>query len=958
MNSNQSVSVDSTTKNKRKVILEEEFPDYEVILQRAEASLTQPDTPPQCPHLLECLPYTLSLELAQSTTLPNHWMIQNPVHALHLGTQFQGSEEFRAVRDMPILYGEEQERRTVLQMRGFTDVHHPYTRDWNELHQHERDCEETTTSNKETIALVVPEGTGEHPHRSDDSLPEGSTTTMGPPLPRPAVVEATEMSHTEKVVGVETLPSNPSLSTEPVKLEEAAEQHSPTAVESTHQDPKNLPVDSEILVEPETVKSASVEAKELVETDPPPQVSSTVVEDTPRAEAPEAKTNETPVHTYKTPERLLDENRYWNLHTQESHIEKLRTAFLSKRMGDALSSKKKRKSDSKPMALQYMMAWRDHRPYLHKIHDPAVYQAEQDRARRQTQMWMEQYRQSRLSYWLRKEKPKLTLFGAMEEDVSFSGRMCQECNTDEGLMQCLQCSVAACGPDRLQHMLRHNLESNHNFAVTCDHQAKVYCFECGDFVQHEIFDAEKERIDLSIHLPWLSWKEHPVQRSFDAYRFIHIPDQGIFWRGMYATYPSIVPDAHVRGARACRQRQILFHGEVESLAPEVSGSMRNFAEEQRTLGPKRRYFAPAPVGMFNLGNTCYQSSVLQCLIACPFVQKYFLEDFQHPFATCQEHRSRRSPVCVACAMDRLVLHYFGSARGVNALDLLEAKQGDVIEQQQQRQLGYPLVGSEMLLTTWKCPGLTHLAGYEQRDAHEFLHGFLDGLSKSDNEFHTSIRQALGQSEVDGKVKETGLVKSLFDGSFRSVLICQECRNKRSQTESFMSISLPLSKEVERQPSKLSVESCLKNFTSLETLADPVDCPVCHKKTVTKQQHVIRRLPRLLVLHLKRFDNSRKIEDSVSFPERHLNMGIYLPHWCEARQVDDDDDNDSGGATPDISYDLMGTVNHYGTLTSGHYTASVKVHNQWFAINDQHVSQCEAKQVLENGSTYLLFYFRK
>lgn len=261
-------------------------------------------------------------------------------------------------------------------------------------------------------------------------------------------------------------------------------------------------------------------------------------------------------------------------------------------------------------------------------------------------------------------------------------------------------------------------------AVTCDRQAKIYCFACGQYVEHEIFDAEKERIDLSINLPWLSWKEHPVLRSFDAYRFLQIPDQGIFWRGMYATYPSSVPAWHVRGARACRRRQIMFHGEIETLSSDVPEWTRHFVQEQQRLGPRKRYNISAPVGMYNLGNTCYQSSVLQCLMACPPVQKYFLDDFGHPFATCQEHRMNdSSTVCIACAMDRLMLQYFGSARGVNALALLE-EQDDVSQLQ-----GDPLVGSEMLYTTWKCPGMTHLAGYEQRDAHEFLHGFLDSLSK-------------------------------------------------------------------------------------------------------------------------------------------------------------------------------------------------------------------------------------
>lgn len=181
----------------------------------------------------------------------------------------------------------------------------------------------------------------------------------------------------------------------------------------------------------------------------------------------------------------------------------------------------------------------------------------------------------------------------------------------------------------------------------------------------------------------------------------------------------------------------------------------------------------------------------------------------------------------------------------------------------------------------------------------------------------------------------------------------------------MSISLPLSKEVERTQTKLSVESCLRSFTAPETLTDPVDCPICRKKTSTKQQHVIRRLPRLLVLHLKRFDNSRKVEDLVSFPEHDLNMGIFLPHWCEARQVEttnEDNDtttnDDDDGVIPNISYELVGTVNHYGSLTSGHYTSSVKIQNQWYSINDQHVSRCDAKQVLENEASYLLYYFRK
>lgn len=150
---------------------------------------------------------------------------------------------------------------------------------------------------------------------------------------------------------------------------------------------------------------------------------------------------------------------------------------------------------------------------------------------------------------------------------------------------------------------------------------------------------------------------------------------------------------------------------------------------------------------------------------------------------------------------------------------------------------------------------------------------------------------------------------------RSVLVCQECGNKRTQSESFMSISLPLSTEVQKATNilpgdsdsyagngRLSVERCLRHFVLPELLSSPIDCPACGVKTKTKKQHVVCKLPRVLCLHLKRFDAAanKKIEDFVAFPvsafvgslsqstvfiiiffvvlQAILNMGPYLPHW--------------------------------------------------------------------------------
>ncbi len=52
------------------------------------------------------------------------------------------------------------------------------------------------------------------------------------------------------------------------------------------------------------------------------------------------------------------------------------------------------------------------------------------------------------------------------------------------------------------------------------------------------------------------------------------------------------------------------------------------------------------------------------------------------------------------------------------------------------------------------------------------------------------------------------------------------------------------------------------------------------------------------------------------------------------------------------YELLGVVNHFGSLVHGHYTACVK-RDEWFNYND---SQC-GRTRLDGKNAYLLFYKR-
>ena len=73
-----------------------------------------------------------------------------------------------------------------------------------------------------------------------------------------------------------------------------------------------------------------------------------------------------------------------------------------------------------------------------------------------------------------------------------------------------------------------------------------------------------------------------------------------------------------------------------------------------------------------------------------------------------------------------------------------------------------------------------------------------------------------------------------------------------------------------------------------------------------------------------------------------------------------EDTSSFLSTPDVLYDLFGTVNHVGNLHQGHYTANVKVKNGWYGCNDAFISEfsMEEKEASGIDNAYILFYMRR
>ena len=151
------------------------------------------------------------------------------------------------------------------------------------------------------------------------------------------------------------------------------------------------------------------------------------------------------------------------------------------------------------------------------------------------------------------------------------------------------------------------------------------------------------------------------------------------------------------------------------------------------------------------------TAILQCLVHTAPVQRYFLGDIGHNHTSCKIYRDlfEKKVIkssCLACEMDKLFLAYFENTHGLKVTSLLDKStetspdpehvtagiedNGDQFEKTK----GEPLVTSDMLTVAWKC--ISHIAGYEQRDAHEFLHSFLDVLGKHMRLFRVRVHNTI------------------------------------------------------------------------------------------------------------------------------------------------------------------------------------------------------------------------
>ena len=149
---------------------------------------------------------------------------------------------------------------------------------------------------------------------------------------------------------------------------------------------------------------------------------------------------------------------------------------------------------------------------------------------------------------------------------------------------------------------------------------------------------------------------------------------------------------------------------------------------------------------------------------------------------------------------------------------------------------------------------------------------------------------------------------------------------------------------EKNDKSLELENLLQNFSQKETLTEENKwyCQKCKKSQLAEKKLEIYSVNEIVIIHLKRFRNNRKIETKVNFPLEGLNLGDYLP-----------DKNQK------YIYDLFAVANHVGGLNGGHYFAYCKnfKDQDWYEFNDSNVYKI-FKDMIISPNAYVLFYKRR
>lgn len=255
-----------------------------------------------------------------------------------------------------------------------------------------------------------------------------------------------------------------------------------------------------------------------------------------------------------------------------------------------------------------------------------------------------------------------------------------------------------------------------------------------------------------------------------------------------------------------------------------------------------------------------------------------------------------------------------------------------------------------------------------QDAHEFLRLVLTDVIASVDNHAKRIQDEIGPNGTTNGLSDslhnalsvglqngspynspgTGWVHDVFEGVVTSETKCLTCETASQRDQTFLDLSIALDEHT-------SVTSCLRKFSAEEMLCerDKFQCDHCGGLQEAEKRMKVKKLPKVLTLHLNRF----KYTEDYSRVQKLFHRVVYPYHLRMFHTADEAED-------PDRLYELYAVVVHIGgNGYHGHYVSIVKTKDRgWLLFDDEMVEPVD-KHFVRNffgdrpgmATAYLLFY---